>query len=324
MARCVAVVRNFLNYLLYHNVCPEYTNQVNAARAVCDLAAREVPATKLFSLAIPGDFNMACSTLYDGYYRGLYNGDQDWAKDSGLTVGMSDDHALKVLKAGLAAYGTAEQIQHVESGRPVHVVDVSVPNTGFEVTSILPADDRVRDLYTNTYGGSFKTLGRIRAKPWIKPYAAVEDVTDDEDEDEDDDNDNYNDSAIPSTGGKAKSKSKSTSKASGSIDQPEYEFWIEEEDLLEQCFVGMKIEAKIRTLNMGLRFFDNVAAVYCSFYTRLPNEMLAGWKAPLPLNDAEREEAAATTTGNDDDDQPRAGDDDAGGGDGGVSLNRDD
>lgn len=38
----VGIIRNFLNYLLYHDVCPEYKDQIYAARALCDRASTEI------------------------------------------------------------------------------------------------------------------------------------------------------------------------------------------------------------------------------------------------------------------------------------------
>jgi len=58
-----------------------------------------------------------------------------------------------------------------------------------------------------------------------------------------------------------------------------YDFWIEEE-ILQNCFVGMKIEGTIHTLTSGLKFLENVTAVWCSFYTVLENELLKEWKDP--------------------------------------------
>jgi len=58
-----------------------------------------------------------------------------------------------------------------------------------------------------------------------------------------------------------------------------YDFWIEEE-ILQNCFVGMKIEGTVHTLTSGLKFLENVTAVWCSFYTVLENELLKEWKDP--------------------------------------------
>lgn len=38
----IGIIRNFFNYLLYHEVCPEYKDQINAARTLCDKAVIEI------------------------------------------------------------------------------------------------------------------------------------------------------------------------------------------------------------------------------------------------------------------------------------------
>lgn len=287
------IVRNFLNYLLYHNVCPEYKDQINAARAICNLADRELPAIKQFSMTGPGDFNIACSTLYQGHYHGLYESALSWARDTDIVVGMSNEQAAKVITAALVAYGTEEQLQHVKDGKPVFVTDISPPNTAFEITSIHPADSRVRELYATKFK-DLKPLGRIRAKYWVRPYAPEEDMSDNGDNDNND-------------------KSPSTDETKQKEKEEEHEFFIEDPDLLEHCFVGMKIEATIRKLNIGVSFFDAMVGIFASFYTNLPNEMMIGWREPEAIVGGKGGEGAGGEGGEE-------GDED----DGGVALDGND
>jgi hypothetical protein len=51
-----------------------------------------------------------------------------------------------------------------------------------------------------------------------------------------------------------------------------YEFWIEQ-SVLEECFVGMKMEARVLVLDGGLAILDAHNEVMCSFFTWLPNEL---------------------------------------------------
>ncbi|KAI9779392.1 MAG: hypothetical protein M1816_003595 [Peltula sp. TS41687] len=265
MAQCVRIIRNFLNYLLYHNVCPEFKDQINAARTICDIADHELPATKQFSMIGPGDFNIACSTVYQGHYHGTYESTRTWAKDPDFMVGMSNEQATKVISAALAAYGTKDQIQHIKDGKPVFVTDISSPTATFEITSIHPADSHVRELYATNFT-DLKPLGRIRARDWVRPYGQEEDMTDDEGEDDG--------HKKPIMNG-SKQKQKEVVK--------EYEFFLEDPDLLENCFVGMKIEATIRKLNIGVGFFDALVGCFASFYINLPNEMMNGWREPQAI-----------------------------------------
>jgi hypothetical protein len=52
----------------------------------------------------------------------------------------------------------------------------------------------------------------------------------------------------------------------------EYEFWIEE-SILEDCFVGLKMDATILLLSGGLTILDDIKETMCSFYTWIPNEL---------------------------------------------------
>jgi len=58
-------------------------------------------------------------------------------------------------------------------------------------------------------------------------------------------------------------------------------FWLEDE-ILEHIFPGLKLEVVVRELNIGIKFFDQISGVFCSFYTCLPNEKVVEfWKDPV-------------------------------------------
>ncbi|KAI9770529.1 MAG: hypothetical protein M1840_003119 [Geoglossum simile] len=248
---CTSMIRNFLNYILHHNVCPEYNDQVFAARAICDLAERELTAVVAVSHCLPGDFNMACSVLFGGRYKGLYSGNQEWAKDMGFSVGMSDERARRVVHAGLAAMGTLEQCQQAKDGPTV----TKEENIGFEVTEILKADEETRGFFEGSFGGDLKCLGTLRGRQWINPAWLEEDESDDEVE-------------------RAPKRPE------------EYEFWVEE-DALVRFVVGMKMEMEVRHLNCGVSYFDTIFNVHCSFYTYLENERMGSYKEHTAIGEAD-------------------------------------
>ncbi|KAI9724002.1 MAG: hypothetical protein M1812_000720 [Candelaria pacifica] len=260
---CVAIIRNFLNYLIYHNVCPEFNDQIYAARHICERADKELFATKEASSRLPGPFNAACSTLFGGYYKNLYSGDQDWAEELGEiagSIGMSNRLASKIAQAGFGAYGTREICEAANQGK-LRVIKST--RLGFEISELIYADDETRQYYQEhvptQMSGTFQVLGKIKAKPWVNP-----------DEPEDDRSD---------SGGEE-----------GEITQldREFELWIEE-DLLDLCFVGMKIEAEVKQFNCGVLYFDSVSAVRPSFFESIPNEMLIGWVEPTEMKQSEAE-----------------------------------
>ena len=253
----IAVIRNFLNYLLHHDVCPEYKDQINAARATCDLAEKELWSISQAASLVPGDFNVACSTLFGGYYENAYVGDQEWAKGLSLNAGMSPEKARKVFKFGLAAHGDDETVKeytyHVSSHQ-VRVVEVI--NTGLEITELIPGDKDVQELYANFPG--LNPIGKLKGKTWYRPAPREEDLTEEEE---------------------ANPPPKQIK---------EYTLWVEDK-VLAKCFVGMKLEVVIRKLSFGVYYLDNVPAIYCSFYDVLPNEFMLGWREhvylePRPTN----------------------------------------
>ncbi|CAG8982547.1 hypothetical protein HYALB_00002329 [Hymenoscyphus albidus] len=63
------VIKNFLDYLLQHEVCPEYTEEIMTARKVCPLAEKELTAIRKLGTLMPGKFNMALSTLFGGQFQ---------------------------------------------------------------------------------------------------------------------------------------------------------------------------------------------------------------------------------------------------------------
>ncbi|KAI1386640.1 Argonaute siRNA chaperone complex subunit Arb1-domain-containing protein [Hypoxylon trugodes] len=57
-------VKNFLNYVLMHDACPEYTDDILAARSICDIAPIELRLTHEIYRALPGDFNATANSLF--------------------------------------------------------------------------------------------------------------------------------------------------------------------------------------------------------------------------------------------------------------------
>ena len=267
---CVNIVRNFLNYILHHDVCPEYVDQVYAARAVCNLAETELALVRDASVALPGEFNVAVSTLSGGHYTGLFSGADEWTRELDVSVGMSDEKAAKVVEMAVKAYGTDGEAAILKDRNDMR--DPATFERPIEVTGMAFADEKVKQLYAKenadrTGKEKLKPLGRLYARTWARPFAREEDHSDDEGDG-------------PSGTGKA--------------EETRLELWIED-DLLRTCFVGMKMDAVIQSLSIGrgsgpnaevvrvITCLDAVYGVFCSFYTALANEMMVGWREPAPV-----------------------------------------
>ncbi|KAK6363782.1 hypothetical protein TWF730_001196 [Orbilia blumenaviensis] len=100
--KAVNTIKNFLNYILYHNVCPEYTDNIKQAVKTCEKAKDELPVCSLLSDRLPGDFNKACSTLFGGYWS--YMIPHEWDKEAGEPetkkpeLGFTKEQALEIYR----------------------------------------------------------------------------------------------------------------------------------------------------------------------------------------------------------------------------------
>lgn len=248
------VLRSFYNFLRYHRVCPEYDEQLEAALKMCAIAEVELVKVGIAGSAFPGDFNTSASTLSGGAQAGLFVGNMDWAqeaKDEGVNLdetGLRDEEARIKFSTGVAALGTDEQ-QELIGGANLKIIGKE--STGLEITTIELPDEITRDMYaaqTEIVRGKLAKLdplGRLKCKSWYADDCDEWDLP----------RDKY---------------------PSGKPQKPdhemEYGFWVEE-SILKQCFIGMKLEASIITLEGGLTILDEVLQVHCSFYTWLANEL---------------------------------------------------
>lgn len=247
------VLRSFYNYLRYHKVCPEYDQQLQVALKICDTAERELVKVDAAGLALPGDFNTSASSLFGGSHAGLFIGDKTWAQDlqkEGVSlneIGMRDEEARIKFGTGIAALGTDEQ-QDLLGATDLKITKKM--SIGLEVTAIHMPSQITREMYATQSEivrkklGPLEPLGKLICKTWHGEECDEWDLP----------KDRYPD-------GKPHK-----------MDEEKFEFWVEE-NVLKECFVGMKIDAGIIILNGGIIILDDVKQTHCSFYTWLPNEL---------------------------------------------------
>lgn len=70
MMEPIALVENFLRYVLHHDVCPEFAKDVGQALQICDLARKEWPMIERIQNSMPGRFNMAVSKASGAFQDG--------------------------------------------------------------------------------------------------------------------------------------------------------------------------------------------------------------------------------------------------------------
>lgn len=250
-----AIIRNFLNYILHHDVCPEYNDQIQAARRVCDQADRELWDIAQADDLLPGDFHRACAEIFGGTYQGLYVGDQDWAEGVSGGRGMKPETARNTFRIALTAQGSEETFKKYHSqSKDKSICVTSVFDTNLEVTELIPPSEEILALYKDPAAKDLKPVGKLRAKTWRNPLSYPDDLTEEEE----------------------------AAEASGETGTTEhFEFWVEE-DLLQHCFVGMKLETKVHRTSFGVDYLDAITGMWCSFLRVLPNELVIGWRDPGP------------------------------------------
>jgi len=238
---------------------------VVAALKLCTQAEKELQLIGEVSKLLPGNFNIAASTLYGGSYHKICGectqwddeeplfGPDDPASQSRKIMGMTLAEADRVFKTGIAFSGTYEHFRQIMAMQ-CHVVKEEFRS--MEVCEIiLPSEEMRKKLVAakDEFGHSGFALGILKVKHWDSPDVPEEDMTDDGE-----DSTNANGNAV------------------SSIDS----FWLEE-NILQKCFVGMKLTATIRELSIGLKYIDGIMRVECSFYTYLETERLDRWKEPI-------------------------------------------
>jgi hypothetical protein len=256
--RICTTLERFMDYLLQHDVCPDFKDDVLASRAFCRTIGPELWDMAQACRRLPGEFNMACSTLFGGLFGQHYDGDTWWGREDEkdpVFVGLKPEEAQTIVKFGVA--GAAEEqvylafLDGVQGGNSgmLDVIDVKEA-TSFEITQIELPTKQCKEIYT-TQSVQYRPVGRVTAKPCTDINAVPEDLTD--------------------------AERQAVSSLNGSTTQ--YVFLIEE-ILSSMLRVGTKIEATVRILRCGIMFFDEVLNVHPSYAHFIPNELMTGWKEP--------------------------------------------
>ena len=276
-------LERFMDYLLQHNVSPEYHDDVLRARNLCRSAAADMWCVAEAQRKLPGNFNAALSTLFDGQFARNYDGETDWSTvgtnmmgqstDANSFIGFTDQVARQIVSLGIA--GAAEEQVYQDFMSKVKdgslAVIVRKERVGFEITRIESSTKECKDLYQKTTK-DFNPVGCVYAQAWRNPEVQPEDLTEEE----------------------RRQAQLNTRNSTDIVEKEEGECYafLVEENLHSILTVGMKVEASIHRLNCGgggargLCFFDEVIQCFASFDRYLVNEMMVGYKEPRPVQGA--------------------------------------
>ena len=220
---------------------------------------------------LPGQYNIACSTLFGGFYARIYDGKTSWEPDTfkdPVFVGFTTETASQILKYAVAGAAIEDVYESFVAKTQTEANELEVTDVRemawFEIKSITPPTKECNELYKSTK--DFRAVGCVTAKPWHNPAAQPEDLTPEERE-------------ILKNGGKLNDSEPDVT------DDDEYIFFVEEA-IQKKMRVGTKIQATVSKVNCGLSFFDSVLAVLPSFDEYLVNEMVEGYKEPKPKKGA--------------------------------------
>lgn len=245
---------------MYHNVCPEFNDNIKQAVSTCSQAEKELPLCRMISDKFPGEFNKSCSTLFGGYYQHLVptgvwedngssssnnNSQNERTFISPVPVGYTKEEAKKVYLNGIEQIDTLSQSQpqfqsQPQSKREEGDVDlISQTKTIYKEHISL----RITELHFPPEGTPKHALGRIHVVLW---NPEEQDTL-------------ASSTPLPFT---VVSKWNSTDGFSLMI----------EKHTLQYCFEGMCFNCTVHELNNGLIYFDQVTAVMTSFYLELNDE----------------------------------------------------
>ncbi|GAM90197.1 hypothetical protein ANO11243_082380 [Dothideomycetidae sp. 11243] len=226
------VLSNFYRYLLHHDVCPEYTVQLQDALKVCNIAASELPAALLASFALPDSFGKACSIVSGGLFANLIGDGSSW--EGGFDLGLSRDKAKGQVRSAIQQRGTPEARSNIDQGLRSNIEIVSACDMEMQVAEIEPAASRELEDLSEATPGSERActlkMGKISCRRLDKTLHGIQ-----------------------------------------ADDQGALNFWIDEE-ALKHCFVGMKIDAYVCENNIGCVWFERINAINASYFAVTYND----------------------------------------------------
>ena len=299
-----SVLEKFMTYLLHHSVCPEYDADIREARKLVQKSKIELYNIAQIANWLPGDFNVAASTLFGGTYSTQYDGVSNWdpediAVDQPSFIGFTRETAQQIFGLAIATVGTEQQYEDFIAGpslsnKAYEVVEIK-ERAGFEITEIIAVTEQNLAFYKQTTK-EFRPVGIVHARPWHnKACDGLKDLTPAEQAVEAQKSQaltlfNSSSSSFseedplattpPSWTFTSPSSHLSTSPStSTSSTSTSYTLFIEG-SILQFLFVGMKLEATLHKLRCGIWFMDDFLQAFCSFDTWLCNELMVGWKEP--------------------------------------------
>ncbi|KAF1806652.1 Argonaute siRNA chaperone complex subunit Arb1-domain-containing protein [Mucor lusitanicus] len=151
-----ALIDAFLRYLEIRNVAPEYAEDIAKARAICAEAKIQLPKCKRAITLLPGQYNRACSTLFQEKM------DTSWMTSETLTVqkrflsfvvdtvGSNDDDSKKIVQR-LIKNPDDVQLLETETFVFVEIAEISPFEESADNEELVQVVLRNKDEHQTTY-----------------------------------------------------------------------------------------------------------------------------------------------------------------------------
>ncbi|KAI1081586.1 hypothetical protein F5B20DRAFT_534533 [Whalleya microplaca] len=236
------LVKNFLNYVMRHDVCPEYIDDLMMAKSICEIAPVEMRSMHELLKELPGTFNTACRSLF---CDGLVN---DLEKAENLSTFFT--FRLTVVLWANANQNTKEQILQIKEPEDIHVIETK--EEVYEVVDVTrPRRQDIKmveeQLEVVGKGNKVQPAGILMLKPSI-----IESGYD-------------NAPRLDET----------------DLSGAKTEKYVLEAHTIRKIEKGMKFKLVVCELNIGIRFIKEIVDARVSFDTFLPQSLMENWKEPV-------------------------------------------
>lgn len=286
----IDVVNNFLRYLQIHDVCPEYDEDIKEARQICDKAHTELPNLLRALSLMPGQFNLACAKLF-------CKGAEHTASHDGLdplaAITNKDWDAEAIFRTTVALQdrvigSKAMQMAQADMDS-IHIVNTR--EAELEITKMVWPSPELRERYAEAIAEAEAKVDAEKKAVGAQPGSDGADSKSSPkpDANGDADADVVNDNIIKRAGVVI---TKHYRIEEGVANQPlstEDELAARgrdaiflDSDIMDLLCPGMKLRVVMHELNCDLNFVSVVKELLPSFYTFLPQELMADWKEPRP------------------------------------------
>lgn len=240
LEEAIDVIENFLRYILHHDVCPEYEENVKGAMRICQAAREEWPMLNALQTTLPGFFNLAAAKLFS-------EPDPDaWAF-----------HLFKVPESFEAKPVFYSAIAMLEDSSPFHFLAnhhatlLRLYECTVEIVVVTPPSRRTIQqfecLKVSTHEDTqqifLAPLGTITVRRaiiddgWVHPYTPHP------------------------------------------LEAKDIRIYFEQ-NILQSFKPGMKMTLEIGEIGGGITFVRRIRKIVPSFYTFLPQELMRGFKPP--------------------------------------------